>query len=405
MERIRKHILIHTLIFPPDQVSTSYLYGDIVQKMISHGYEVSVITTTPHYNYDDDFKNVSKKNILCRTTNYFGAKVYHFPQNKSKSLILRGVNILGFHIFFLIRALSLKKIDYILTPSPPLTSGFLSGVIAKIKGAKSIYNVQEIYPDVLIKQGDIKNKYLLALLKSLEKWTYKLSSKVVTIHELFSERISSRLDHEKLVCIPNFIDTDLYKPFEGEFAEEWKYNDRFIVGYVGNLGKVQDWKTILYAAEQMMLKEPKVLFVLVGGGSDFEYLKSFESQLSNLKVLPYQNRSMVPMINSRIDLHIIAMTESSDYDGLPSKAYAILSSGRPILAATNADTPLANLVVNSGNGIVVPRSNVQSILDGIIEFLNGNDVEKHNLIGRSFVVDNFSKEVVTSKYLELIQNI
>jgi glycosyltransferase involved in cell wall biosynthesis len=373
--------------------------------MISHGYEVSVITTTPHYNYDDDFKNVSKKNILCRTTNYFGAKVYHFPQNKSKSLILRGVNILGFHIFFLIRALSLKKIDYILTPSPPLTSGFLSGVIAKIKGAKSIYNVQEIYPDVLIKQGDIKNKYLLALLKSLEKWTYKLSSKVVTIHELFSERISSRLDHEKLVCIPNFIDTDLYKPFEGEFTEEWKYNDRFIVGYVGNLGKVQDWKTILYAAEQMMLKEPKVLFVLVGGGSDFEYLKSFESQLSNLKVLPYQNRSMVPMINSRIDLHIIAMTESSDYDGLPSKAYAILSSGRPILAATNADTPLANLVVNSGNGIVVPRSNVQSILDGIIEFLNGNDVEKHNLIGRSFVVDNFSKEVVTSKYLELIQNI
>jgi glycosyltransferase involved in cell wall biosynthesis len=111
------------------------------------------------------------------------------------------------------------------------------------------------------------------------------------------------------------------------------------------------------------------------------------------------------MINSRIDLHIIAMTESSDYDGLPSKAYAILSSGRPILAATNADTPLANLVVNSGNGIVVPRGNVQSILDGIIEFLNGNDVEKHNLIGRSFVVDNFSKEVVTSKYLELIQNI
>ena len=43
-----------------------------------------------------------------------------------------------------------------------------------------------------------------------------------------------------------------------------------------------------------------------------------------------------------------------------------------------------------------------SFAGGIIEFLNGNDVEKHNLIGRSFVVDNFSKEVVTSKYLELI---
>jgi len=405
MERIRKHILIHTLIFPPDQVSTSYLYGDIVQKMIVHGYDVCIITTTPHYNYNEDFKIVSNKNIFCRTTNYFGAKVYHFPQNKSKSLILRGFNILAFHIFFIIKALSLKKIDYILTPSPPLTSGFLSGIIAKIKGAASIYNVQEIYPDVLIKQGDIKNKFLLALLKSLEKWTYKLSHKVVTIHELFSEKLSSRMDINKLSCIPNFIDTELYKPYLGQYSSEWLFADKFIVGYVGNLGKVQDWNAILDAAQRLMHIHPKVFFLLIGGGSEFEFLKSFELKLSNLKVLPYQNRMLVPMINSRINLHIIAMTESSDYDGLPSKAYAILSSGRPILASTNQDSPLANLVINSGNGVVVSRGNSDSIVNGIISLLNRNDNSSFNEIGRSYVVNNYSKEVVTTKYLDLIQKI
>ena len=405
MERVRNNILIHTLIFPPDQVSTSYLYGDIVRKMLSYGYEVCVITTMPHYNYDDDFKNVSKKNILYRTTNYFGAKVYHFPQNKSKSLILRGFNILAFHIFFLIRALSLKKIDYILTPSPPLTSGFLSGIIAKIKGAASIYNVQEIYPDVLIKQGNIKNKFLLALLRLLENWTYKLSSKVVTIHELFSEKLSSRMDIIKLSCIPNFIDTELYKPYLGQYSSEWLFADKFIVGYVGNLGKVQDWNAILDAAKKLMHINSKVFFLLIGGGSEFEFLKSFELKLSNLKVLPYQNRMLVPMINSRINLHIIAMTESSDYDGLPSKAYAILSSGRPILASTNQDSPLASLVLNSGNGVVVSRGNSDSIVNGIISLLDRNDNSSFNDIGRSYIVNNYSKEVVTTKYLDLIQKI
>ena len=271
-----KKVLIHTLIFPPDQVSTSYLYGDIVQKLIKNNYEVDVITTTPHYNYSDDFNLVSEKSLFYRKTNYFGAKVYHFPQKKSKSLFLRGVNILGFHLFFLMKALSISKIDYILTPSPPLTSGFLSGIIARIKGAASIYNVQEIYPDVMIKQGDIKNTILLKALKTIEKWTYKLSHRVVTIHELFSEKLSSRMDINKLSCIPNFIDTDLYKPYIGQYSSEWLFADKFIVGYVGNLGKVQNWNAILAAAERLMHINPKVFFLLIGGGSEFEFLKSYE---------------------------------------------------------------------------------------------------------------------------------
>lgn len=400
---MRKKILIHTLIFPPDQVSTSYLYGDIVQKLIKNNYEVDVITTTPHYNCTDDFKLISERKLFYRKTNYFGANVYHFPQKKSKSLFLRGWNILGFHLFFIVKALFISKINYILTPSPPLTSGFLSGIIARIKGAAAIYNVQEIYPDVLIKQGDIKNSILLNLLRSIEKWTYKLSHKVVSIHELFSQKLSSRMDNGKLECIPNFIDTELYKPFVGEYPAEWTHDGKYIVGYVGNLGKVQDWKAILTAAEKFMELDPKVVFMLIGGGSEFEYLKTFELKLSNLKVLPYQNRILVPMINSRIDVHIIAMTESSDYDGLPSKAYAILASGKPILASTNHDSPLASLVTSSGNGVVVSRGDSDSIVNGIISLKNRTDNALHNEAGRSFVVNNYSKDVITTKYLELIE--
>jgi colanic acid biosynthesis glycosyl transferase WcaI len=47
---IKKKILIHSIVFSPDGVSTAYLYNDIVLGFKDAGYEVVVLTTTPHYN-------------------------------------------------------------------------------------------------------------------------------------------------------------------------------------------------------------------------------------------------------------------------------------------------------------------------------------------------------------------
>lgn len=401
---MKKTVLIHTLIFPPDQVSTSYLYGDIAQKLIKSGYEVVVLTTYPHYNYEGDFKKNSSWGLFWRKTLYFGARVFHFPQSKSESNIVRGVYILLFHFAFMVKALTLKKFHYILTPSPPISSGFLSAIVAKLRGAKAIYNVQEIYPDVIIKQGGITNPVLIKFLKSIEKYTYGLSERVVTIDELFSKNIQNRLDKSKLLCIPNFIDTDLYKPFEGEFSKDLDFEGKYIVGYAGNLGKVQDWEAILKVVD-ILKGEKEIHFLIIGGGSEFERLKSNERIFSNLSVWPYQEREKIPEINSRINLHMIAMTKASDYDGLPSKVFAILSSGRPILAATNEDSPLASILKKSGNGVIVGLGESQALANMIIEISKGYLSAGANTVGRQFVLDNYSKDVVTSQYVNLLKKL
>lgn len=46
----KKTILIHTLIFSPDGVSTAYLYNDIARAFQKRGYDVVVLSTTPHFN-------------------------------------------------------------------------------------------------------------------------------------------------------------------------------------------------------------------------------------------------------------------------------------------------------------------------------------------------------------------
>ena len=79
-----KKILIHSLIFSPDGVSTAYLYNDIALKFQSSGYEVVVLTTTPHYNIVKSqlIKQPLKWKIwgICKISYFHGIKVIHVPQ-------------------------------------------------------------------------------------------------------------------------------------------------------------------------------------------------------------------------------------------------------------------------------------------------------------------------------------
>lgn len=47
-------VLIHSLVFSPDAVSTAYLYTDLAIELKRLCHEVAVLTTTPHFNVDPE---------------------------------------------------------------------------------------------------------------------------------------------------------------------------------------------------------------------------------------------------------------------------------------------------------------------------------------------------------------
>ena len=211
----KKRILIYSLVFSPDGVSTAYLYNDLASGFQKRGYEVCVLTTTPHFNLIEGALNkqpLQKRFLgLFYQSDFNGIKVYHIPLKKYKSTLLRMLSFIYWHIMSFFVGLFLKRPDIILTPSPPLTSGLIAILLAKLKGAKTIYNVQEIYPDLLINLGYLKNTFIINFLKRLEHFVYNSSNAVTTIDKQFYNIIKPRIKQENsLHVIPNFVDTDLY---------------------------------------------------------------------------------------------------------------------------------------------------------------------------------------------------
>ena len=110
-------ILIHSIAFSPDGVSTAYLYNDIALSCKREGYDVVVLSTTPHFNVVDS--EVVKQPLIKRfagmyyTSNFNGIVVYHVPQKKYKSTVLRLIGFVKWHIlsFFIgISDITLLKI-------------------------------------------------------------------------------------------------------------------------------------------------------------------------------------------------------------------------------------------------------------------------------------------------------
>lgn len=410
-------ILIHSIVFSPDGVSTAYLYNDIALKFKEKGYEVVVLTTTPHYNRID--AELKKQPLSPRfgglyyESNFNGIRVRHVPQKKYKSTILRMMGFVYWHIMSFILGLFEKNIDIILSPSPPLTIGFINILIGKLKGAKVIYNIQEIYPDLLIEGGGLKSKNIISVLKWLEKFVYNKSDKATTIDKIFYDTIVTRFeDKSKLHIIPNFVDTDIYKPLDVNNVQLdrkiFPESDSLKLMYAGNIGHAQDWEPLIRTAQH--LKDENIEFFVIGEGAMKAHLEKEVERLMLNKVhlIPYQPRESMPSLIAYADLQFIFMSPQTEGHGFPSKVYTIMACAKPMLVCSGANTPIINFLKDKDCAYLVEETTLESKTDKVVEILRS--ISKNNLLemgkrGHADINKNYSKEAVTEMYVKLVDGI
>lgn len=411
----KNKILIHSIAFSPDGVSTAYLYNDIAKAFQQDGFEVVVLTTTPHYNVlPEEIKKQPLKKCyfgLFYISMFEGIKVIHIPQKKFKSTFLRLIGFIYWHILSVILGLSQKNIHAIISPSPPLTIGFINLIIGRIKKANVIYNVQEIYPDFLIEQGGLNSKPIIKILKWLERFIYNKSNAITTIDQVFYNTIISRFeDKAKLHIIPNFVDTELYKPLDLVNLDSvvFKNNNHLKLMYAGNIGHAQDWQPLIQSAK--ILKDEPIDFYIIGEGVMKAYVTEQVQKynLSNVYVLPYQPRELMPQLLAFSDLQFIFMSKEMEGHGFPSKVYTIMACGKPLLVCSGENTPIENFLRPLNCGKLITNSNLNDKVTEIVRFLrtiNKEELKSYGQNGYDIVVSKYSKKVVTKQYVDLINTI
>ena len=428
-----KRVLIHSLIFSPDGVSTAYLYNDIALRLQQRGYEVVVLTTTPHFNIVSE--QVEKQPMrwkvwgFCKVSKFNGMTVLHVPQKKFKSTVLRLLGFVYWHIVSFFIGLTIKHVDLILSPSPPLTVGWMNLGLAKLKGCKVIYNVQEIYPDIL----KLKGGFVLKFLRWMERKVYNGSDAVTTIDRVFHDTIEPRFeDKSKLHIIPNFVDTELYREVPFKFSNTDDTNltdnnatfkdtklytldyklfpntDSIKLLYAGNIGHAQSWEPLIELADKT--RELDVEYIVIGEGAKRDYVKEEikKRDLTKLHLLPYQPRELMPAILSYSDASFIFMAPENDGDGFPSKVYTIMACERPLLVLSGENTPIVNFLKDKGCAKLITEKNFNKKVDEMVEWLRVVTKEELSQMGKKGLAEiqaKYTKEKVTDMYVDLVDGL
>src|SRR5690606_27513641 len=125
-----------------------------------------------------------------------------------------GRRMLGYLIFnfitLLIGLFATGPQDIVMVVSPPLTSGVVGWILGRLKRAKTIYNVQELYPDTFIEVGSMRRDSTTArILYAIERFVYRTFDALTPIAESFAQTIRDKgTNPAKIHVIPNFVDTE-----------------------------------------------------------------------------------------------------------------------------------------------------------------------------------------------------
>jgi len=410
------NILILTLVFPPDSVSTAQIMGDLACDLKLFGHSVSVLTTTPHYNRDRESElRQPLKNYwgcLLKKSNYNDISVFHtLMPKKGRSVFLRLISWGVFHLLGTFVGITvIPKPDIIIAPSPPLTIGLSAWIIGWIRRASFIYNVQEIYPDIAINLGAIRNSLLIRSLFSLERFVYRKASRVTVIASQMRERLlEKKVEPSKVVIIPNFVDLSDFSPLtkDNAFSRKYDFHDKFLISYAGNMGPAQQLEVFIEAAN-ILRKETGIHFLMLGDGTSQSALQRQieDCNLPNFTLLPYQSFSLMPQVYAASDLCLVPLAPRAGSDSVPSKVYRIMACARPILAITDAKTDLGKLILDTKCGEVILPGQSDLLATAIREAsCNSEKWSQCGKNGYAHVIENYSRNSVTKQYNDLIEDI
>lgn len=409
-------ILLLSLVFAPDGVSTAVLVTELALELQRLGHQVEVLTTTPHYNVDLDAR-ARQPLQPCRFHLVYQSQVeqilvHHVAiPTKGHRIGARMLDYLRFHAVSLVMGVQCTgSYDVILAPSPPLTIGIVAWLLGLAGHAPFIYNVQEIYPDVAVSLGVLKNPALIRGFEWLERFIYGHSRRITVISERFRRCLLAKgVAADKLQVIPNFVDTEFMQPGSrcNPFAREHGLEDKFVVQYAGNIGLTQGFETIFEAA-RMLQPISDLRFLIVGDGTRREWLEAqlAEHRLPNVLLLPYQPRSLVPQIYASSDICLVPLKRGTAQETFPSKIYTIMAAGRPVIASADPDSELEWVVQQAGCGWTTPPDNAAVLAETIrLAYAERQQLAGMGRRGRDYVVAHHSKIAVAEQYDSVIRSL
>lgn len=334
-------IIIHSDEYYPTAQACAFRMQVFADTFMAEGNQVTVITSSAN-------KANSVKDSIQKQE-----KIIYSPaiRMKKKTTVMRMLNNLSFGFTSVFSSLRAGKADVVITTSPPPLISISGWIIARLKRAKLVYDVRDIWPDVALEMGSFSEKSVFCkVFARITRFMYKHADIITTVSPGKVDKIKSYVasysgkkagpNHvEKVWLVGNGFDENITKSkFDESIVEKYELEEKFSCVYIGNIGLAQGLGSLLEVAANT--KHRDIQFMCFGMGAEKELLenRAKEEGLSNVHFCGVVDHDKVYSLLSRAKLSFIPLKSSNMKDSVPTKVYEALGIGCPILLVAEGDS-------------------------------------------------------------------
>ncbi len=389
--------------YAPAEAPTARLLTDLACALAREGHEVTV---------------------LCSRRSYVDPAATYPTRQRMDGVDVRRIRSTGFgrsgragrlfdYLSFLIsaglRLVSMAKHDVVVSMTTPPMLTLVAVVAARLRGARCVNWVMDIYPDVAFELGVLRRGSLVGrLFARASEFTLRRADVVVALGETMAERLAAS-GARQVAVVHNWADGEAIRPrsiAEHPFRRDWGWEEKFVVLHSGNMGLAHEFDTVLGAAE-LLRDDDTVLFAFIGGGPRKAEVEAGVSRrgLSNVCFRPYVPSTELGQGLTSADVHLVTLRGRMPGLLVPSKLYGILAAGRPAIYVGPDDGEVPRILREGECGACVAEGDARGLADAVIDYKGKVEQRaEHGRRARRLFDERFSRDHGLRKLMRAIVN-
>lgn len=390
-----KLLLTHRF-FWPDTAPYASMLRSIGAHLADNGHKVHVFASEPSYRdgltapLHEEIDGLSIRR--CRV----------FKAEKGRPL-RRALNVL-LYCRGLYREILQRSPDIVTVSTfPPVLAAWSAARAARKTGAKLIYHMMDIHPEVSTLHGGRLGKGLLKrLLLRLDNAVLRQASAIVVLSADMAKTIEDRGLGPLPVRIINNFSLERFDGTQAAPQDLARDPGTKRVIFAGNLGRFQNLDRLTEGILQHVDQVDDVELMFLGDGQALPDLKRRWAEHPRVRFAPFLPFEQAETLIADATVGLVSLQEGVLRVAYPSKVMTYLEKGLPILAAVDPESELAKTISDNDLG-KVPASFRPDDIAAALKVLLENPPEPTTI--RSWSRRHLSKEQALAKWDLMISDL
>lgn len=379
-----------------DSLDERNIYTDLLREFAKHGHDLFVISPVERR------KNQETKVIKTGKATILKLKI---GNTQKTNIIEKGISTISIEPQFIAGIKKYffdVKFDLVIYSTPPITFCNAIEFVKKRDGAKTYLLLKDIFPQNAVDIGMMSKSGLKGIIYTIfrkkEKKLYQISDYIGCMSQANVDYVikhNPEINSEIVEICPNsveIIDMSVDEKTREDVRRKYAIPlDKKVFVYGGNLGKPQGIDFMIECLKSQD-KNQEVFFLIVGDGTEFGKIESYvnNDKPDNVKLMKRLPKEDYDKMVGACDVGMLFLDHRFTIPNFPSRLLSYMQAKIPVLAVTDPNTDIGNVIVDAGFGWWCESNDIEGFAKCIEKIMVDKMVSPY--IEFRYLIENYSSE-------------